>query len=323
VKFKLSVLAASLFMVPLWPAEAVELRIGTIAPTGHVWVAVAERLQKELAAKPELDIKLSVFPNAQLGQEPETLQQIETGLLDLGVFTLAGLVTREDGFNGWFTPYLLGDVKAAGRARDVPAAQQMLDSLSKAQIVGLGYVFAGMRQIISRSKPINSAGDVNGLKVRITPFPAAQTWWKAMGATPTPIPLSNVYQALQTGVVDAVDIDLDAMASLSLQEVARHLALTRHMVWPGAIVASTAAWNNLNPKQQAGLREAIKIATDYGVETQAAAEQSNLDKVKASVTVTEIKNGQEAFSVADKAFQAQFGKIPLVKSFQDQVRAQK
>lgn len=304
-------------------AQAVELRLSTVAPSGHVWVKVAERLKQELEAKPELDLQLSIFANSQLGQEPELMQQLETGLLDLGALTLASLVTREEGFNGWFTPYLISDVEAAGRARDLPASQAMLDNLADVQMVGLGYVFGGMRQILSKGAPIDAAEDLGGLKVRITPFPAAQTWWNAMNATPTPIPLSNVYQALQTGVVDAIDIDLDATVSLSLQEVAESLTLTRHMPWPGAIVASSATWARLTEQQQQGLRDAIKLVTDFGVEAQAAAEATNLEKIRGALTVAEVTNGEEALAIANDAFQAEFGDIQLVKKFQGQVRAQK
>lgn len=301
--------------------EARELRLATISPTGHNWVLVSEKLKEELAARPELDLQLTVLANAQLGQEAEVLQQLETGLLDLSVMTLAGLMTRQEGFNGWFSPYLFADVADAAEARDTVAAQAMLDGLQDSQLVGLGYVLAGMRHILTRSTPIDAVADVRGMKVRITPFSAPQVWWTAMGATPTPVPLSGVYQALQTGVVDAIDIDLDALTSLSLQEVGSHFIMTHHMPWPGAIVASSSVWDTLTPEQQTGLKEAVARATDVGVEAQIAAEARNLETVQAALDVTAIENGAETFAEANAAFQNEFGSIELVRRFQDEVKA--
>ena len=301
-------------------ADAKELRLATIAPPSHVWVSVAEQLSKELERQPELDLQISIFPAAQLGGEPDTLQQVETGLLDIGIFTVAGLISREESLNAWFTPYLFSDVSSAGAARKVPASQEMLANLSQYQMIGVDYVFAGMRHVLSAKTDISGPDDIDGLKVRITPFPAMQTWWNAMGAVPTPVPLSGVYQALQTGVVDAIDIDLDAAVGLSLPEVSQSLTFTNHMAFPGIVVVSEATWNDLTDAQKSGLTQAIIAASDYGVSIQEEAETKNLDAIASKIPVIKIADGSETFQAATDAFEAEFGSLPLVKDFQQQVR---
>jgi len=325
MRMKTLVTAATLLAatLPVWhAAEAAELRLATIAPNGHVWVKVAEQIKADLDARPDLDLQLTLFPGAQLGGEPETMQQLEGGLIDIGMFTLAGLTTRDPSFNAWFSPYLLKDVRAAGKARNTPAARQMLGNLSSQSMIGLGYVFAGMRSIVAREGVIRTAADIKGKKVRITPFLAAQTWWSAMGAVPTPIPLGSVYQAMQSGVVDAVDIDLDAVVNLSLQEVSSSFTATQHMSWGGVIAASSTTWDTLSDAQRKGLTDIIDKAVAQGIETQAAAEAAHLAKVRSAITVVELENGEAAFAEANKAFADKFHDIPLVKEFQSQVKSQ-
>jgi len=325
MRMKTLCMAATLLAaaVPAWgQLQAKELRLATIAPNGHVWIKVAELIKADLDARPDLDLQITLFPGAQLGGEPETMQQLEGGLIDIGMFTLAGLTTRDPSFNAWFTPYLLKDVQAAGKARTTPAAKQMLGNLTSQGMVGLGYVFAGMRSIVAREGVIRTAADIKGKKVRITPFLAAQTWWSAMGAVPTPIPLGSVYQAMQSGVVDAIDIDLDAVVNLSLQEVSSSFTATRHMSWGGVIAASGSTWDGLTDAQRKGLTEIVDKAVAQGIEIQAAAESAHLAKVRSAITVVELENGEEAFADANKAFAEKFHDIPLVSEFQSQVKSQ-
>lgn len=302
-------------------AAAKELRLATIAPPKHVWLKVADRIAKELAKRPELDLSIKIFPAGQLGQEAETLQQIESGILDMSMFTLAALVTREPALNGWYTPYLFPDVATAGKAAALPAAQEMLANLQSSGMIGLGYTLAGMRHILAREGEVRSASDVARKKVRITPFDAARVWWEAMGAIPTPTVASAVYQALQNGLIDLVEVDMDLMQAFSLYEPAASMTLTGHMVFPGAVTISKTVWDRLTPEQQQGLRKVVDVATQYGFEEQAAAEVSNLELMRAKLKkVVTLENGEQAFAAANKAFQQKFGDIPLVAAFQEQAR---
>ena len=319
----LSSLVAFAAALAVTNAEARELRLSTIAPENHNWTWVAREVSKELAAHPELDLQLTVFAGGQLGGEPETLQQIELGLIDMGLFTVATLASRAPSMNGWFTPYLFSDVREAGAARSLPEAQQMLEELQGSGVVGLGYTMAGMRHIMSRGAPIQSGVDMANKKVRITPFDAAKTWWEAIGAVPTPVPVSSVYQSIQSGVVDLVETDLDLINSLSLQEVAKGLTMTGHMVFPGGIVISQQVLDDLTPEQQRGLRDAVEKASAEGVEAQIKAEETNFARVSANITVVRLSENAAGFEAAAGAFDAKFGRIPLVSAFQDKVRAAK
>lgn len=301
------------------PVAALDLRLATIAPEGHNWTMVARQIATQLEAMPELDLHLTVFPGAQLGGEPETLQQIELGLIDMGVFTVASLATRAPSMNGWFTPYLFDDVASAGAARNLPAAKAMIDELSQTGIAGLGYTLAGMRHILSRSEPVTGLADVTAKKIRITPFDAAKIWWEALGVVPTPIPAPSLYQALQTGVVDLVEVDLDLLTALSLYEVSGGLSLTGHMVFPGGIVISQTVYDRLSDDQKAGLQKAVAAATDIGIKAQIEAETKNLETVGKHIKVVTLDKDAAGFDAGVAAFAKAYGAIPLVAEFQRQV----
>jgi len=317
----MTAVTALLTMVVAGGVEARELRLATIAPDNHNWTKVADRVSQELAAHPELDLQLSVFGGGQLGGEPETLQQVELGLIDMGLFTVATLAGRAPSMNGWFTPYLFKDVAQAGAARGLPAAKEMLDELQGSGVVGLGYTMAGMRHIVSRGAPVTSAAEIAGKKVRITPFDAAKTWWEAIGAVPTPVPTSSLYQSVQTGVVDLVEIDLDLMTALSIQEVAKGLTLTGHMAFPGGITISQRVYDELTPEQQRGLRAAVDKAVAEGVAAQIEAEVTNLARVSEEIEVAHMGKDSAGFAAGTVAFEAKFGAIPLVATFQQQAKA--
>jgi TRAP-type transport system periplasmic protein len=312
-------LLVALVMSPS-PAFARDLRIGLVTPPPHVWTQVAKRIAANLTAE-NADLHPLVFPASQLGNEPEMFQQMQLGLLDMGIFTAAITSLREPSLAGWFTPFLFDDVAAAARGAQTSAARTMLANLDAAGLIGLGYTFAGMRHVLMRNKPIASLDDVAGTKIRITPFPAMQVWWDATPAAPTPVHLSAVYPSLQTGVLDGVDIDLDALVGLRLQQVADHLTLTNHMAFPAVVVFSKTVWAGMTEAERAAVRAAVEEGLAWGTETQVAAEQKNVAVMRQEISVTELPNAPSVFAPANAAFAAEFGNVPLIKQFVDQVRA--
>lgn len=320
----LVVSAAAVFMAGSAPALAKELRLATLAPANHQLTKnILIPMQKALAARPKLNLTLKLFFSGQLGKEPDAMQQTEAGVIDMGLVGLNVLVQRVPGFNGWFTPFLFRNIDEVVAATKYKTAIKMMNSLSKTGTYGLGYGFTGLRHVIARNKAIRSVADVKGLKIRITPFPALKTFWEAMDAIPTPVSITNVYQALQTGVVDAVDSDIQGVRSLSIYEVGKNLTLTGHVPFPIQIVVSNIVFDSLTPAQQKGLREIVKAATDKGMLAVAAAERRNIAFYRKTIKVYEIKNGPVAFKAGYDAFQKKFGRDPLVKAFQAEVLAKR
>jgi len=318
-KFTRTAIVAALLTTTAFAAQARELRMGVITPPSHVWTKVANRIAEKLPEATGGELTLAVFPAGQLGSEQEMFQQMSTGLLDAGLMTAAITSLRAPSMQGWFTPYLFSGVDGAIKAADTPAAGDMLKELDAAGLHGLGYTFAGMRHILMKDAPATSAEALANKKIRIVPFPAMKTWWQAVGAVPTPVNLTEVYQALQTGLLDGIDIDLDALVGLKFNEVAKGLTITNHMAFPAVAIVSDMTWSTMSPEEQKAFSDVVAEALAWGSEQQIDAEKANLASLEGQLEVATLDNGKEVFSAANDAVQESFAAYPLIAQFQAEV----
>ncbi|MGQ9365472.1 TRAP transporter substrate-binding protein [Azospirillum sp. ST 5-10] len=324
MKFLKDVLAIGAILAPLagaTAANAEELKMGLITPPQHVWTKAAQHFADALKEKSGGALTVAIFPGGQLGNEPEMFQQMQTGLLDMGIMTASLTSLREPSITAWFSPFLFGDVTEAMAATKTPAAQEMLSGLKKVGLEGLGYTFAGMRHILLREQPVTALDDLKGKKIRIVPFPAMKAWWEATGAVPTPVHLPEIYQSLQNGLLDGVDIDLDALVGSKFQDVAKGLTLTSHMAFPAVAVYSSTRWQSLSPEHQKLVRETMDETLQWANAAQIEAEKKNLAALEGAIKVVKLDDAKATFAKANEAFAAQFGSMPLVKAFQEQVGA--
>lgn len=312
-----SFLSGTLFAVG---ADARDLRMGLITPPSHVWTKVANRMAEKLPEATNGSLAIKVFPAGQLGVEQEMFQQMGAGLIDAGLMTAAITSLRAPSISGWFTPYLFKDVSAAIAAAKQPAAQDMMIELQKSGLRGLGYTFAGMRHILMRDAIVTGPESLKDKKIRIVPFPAMKVWWQAVGAVPTPVNLPEVYQSLQSGLLDGVDIDLDALVGSKFQEVGKSLALTNHMPFPAVMVVSESTWASFTPAEQEAFGAVVEEALAWGSAQQIDAEAKNLEALKGSVAIVEVTDGSSAFAAANEAVEASFGGNPIIAAFQKQAR---
>ncbi|MDO5643713.1 MAG: hypothetical protein Q4G26_15180, partial [Paracoccus sp. (in: a-proteobacteria)] len=125
---------------------------------------------------------------------------------------------------------------------------------------------------------------------------------------------------LQTGLLDGIDIDLDALVGLNYQEVARGLTLTNHMAFPSVLVVSKVTWDSLTEEERADFTAIADEALAWGAEQQVTAEANNIAKLEADIEVGRIDNGAEMFSTANDAFAATYGSNEIIARFQNQVR---
>ena len=143
-----------------------------------------------------------------------------------------------------------------------------------------------------------------------------------VGAAPTPVPLGETYHALQTGVLDGVDIDLDALVNLEMQRIGQHLTITNHMIYPGVFLVSQVTWNSLSPQHQEILRRLIVEAAEWANTEQVKADAESLARLEAEIDVRHLESPDTVFSDAMTNWDRHYGSEPLVQAFQEQVRQQ-
>lgn len=299
-------------------AQSQEMRFAMVTPPSHVWTQFANHFADGVTEATGGEITVSVFPAGQLGNEAEMLQQISAGVLEMGIMTAGTMSLRAPDFAAWQDPFAFEDVSEAIAAADTEAAQQMLDSLEPQGMRGMGYIFAGMRHILMADRDVTELADLASQKIRILPFPAALTWWRAAGAVPTPVALGDVYQALNSGLLDGVDIDLDALVGFSMQQAAEHLILTNHIAFPGIVVMSDSTWNGLTAEQQDAMSKVFEESFAWGNALQVEAEAANLERLEGEIAINRLENAREIFAPANEAYEAEFGELPLLKAIREQ-----
>ena len=261
-------------------AQAAEFRLGLITPPPHIWTKAAEAFGAELAEKSGGAHSVSVFPARQLGNEAEMLQQLQTGALDMAFMTVAEVSNRAPNLGAFYAPYLANDIAHAGRILRSDTAKSMLSPLpAQVGVVGVGYGMAGLRQIVSRGE-VTSMADLEGRKLRITPFAPILDFYKAIGAAPTPMPLPSVYDALANGQVDAIDMDAELIWVLKYYEHADTILQSDHMMFPMVGLVSARVWAGLSEEDRAMIGDLMASHVDSTIDSYIEKEAGWLQQIK-------------------------------------------
>ncbi|MBN9888905.1 TRAP transporter substrate-binding protein [Salipiger abyssi] len=212
---------------------------------------------------------VQIFPNRQLGDDKQLLEGGVAGLMD--VVTVSGvlipLVTGRQAMNAWQMPFLVRDYDHFGELALGEVGQKILDDLRPAGLVGLATADTGQRNFLSIDKPVTTIEDFAGLKTRIVPVPLHQQIWDTVGTAPVGLPYGEVYGALETGVIDAVEINVSSMLGENLWEVGKNFTLTGHYPWHMATLMSERFFEGLNDEEKAAVTEAgrrsVTATLDY------------------------------------------------------------
>jgi tripartite ATP-independent transporter DctP family solute receptor len=295
-------------------------KLAHITPPSHMWHKGAERFKKELEERSDGRMKMEIYPSSQLGTEADMVEQIAAGSVDFGFITAAYMSSREPSFAAWFTPYAFKDLEEANTARDSEIAKKILGTLGKQGLVGLDYLFAGQRVMLFKDKEVKSSADMEGLKLRVTPSPPMQDFYQFSGASTEGLPLPEVYSAVQTGVIDGMDMDLDAAITNKYYEVVEHGAVTNHMVWPSVAIVNKSLFEGMSEADQKIVRESIAAAAEYAATTRAGQEEEFKQTLK--------DNGMNIYELDSSVFEEQMKKFdekygptnPLIQEFIDTFR---
>lgn len=206
---------------------------------------------------------VQIFPNRQLGGDKQVLEATIAGSLEMCTASgvLFPLVTGRPAMNAWQLPFLVRDYDHFGDLAQSEVGQQIMDDLRPAGLVGLSMIDGGQRHFLSVKNQVTTIDEFSGLKTRIVPVPLHKAIWEAIGTAPVGMPYGEIYGALETGVIDAVEINVSSMLGENLWEVGKHFTLTGHYPWHMPLVMYEGFWNTLSEEEQAALREAGNRAT--------------------------------------------------------------
>ncbi len=287
-KLTTTIMAAGTIAVLATAATAETWRAWNIHNDGHPNTAAMDRFAELVADKTGGEVTVDVFHGGVLGSQPDAIEQVRIGAIDVGNFNLGpiGPIVKEA--NLVSLPFIFKSVPHMFRVLEGEAGDIMGASMAEAGIMPIAWIDAGARSFYAQ-KPIETPADVAGLKIRVMNNDLYTSMISAMGGNPSPMAFAEVQQALKTGVVDGAENNFPSFKSVGHYEVTTHYSLSEHLIIPECICVNTAKFNALSDDMQAAVRSAAEEAALYQRELWAiGSDQARKDVESAGIVVTEI-----------------------------------
>ncbi len=281
-------------MLPFATVQAEEIKARNIKfafqnNKGHPQEMGAQKFADLVAAKSGGKIKVKLFPGGQLGGDVQTVSAVQGGTIEMTVLNSGILQSQVKEFAAFDLPFLFNTPQEADAVTDGAFGKGLHARLADKNLIGLGYWDLGFRNITNSKRPITKLEDIAGLKLRVIQSPIYVDIFSALGANPTPLAWPEVYSALEQKAVDGQENPNTTIRTAKLNEVQKHLAVTRHIYNPQSVIFSKKLWDAMNADEKKIISDAAAEATAYQrqVSRQQATEALEALK-KEGMQVTEI-----------------------------------
>src|ERR1700751_1788417 len=277
---------------------------------------------KELAEKyTDGKVKVEVYPNSTLYKDKEELEALQLGAVQMlapsnSKFGPIGI--RE--FEVFDLPYILPDLKTLRKVTDGPLGTKLLKLLDAKGMTGLAYWDNGFKQM-SANKKLLAPSDYKGLKFRIQSSKVLEAQFRSLGAIPQVMAFSDVYQALQTGVVDGQENSWSNIYTQKMHEVQKYATVTNHGYIGYVVIVNKKFWDGLPAGIRDALTKAMKEATEYGNIQSAKENDDALEAIKKSGKTEILNLTQEQDAAMRKAMMPVYKEVgsrvgqPLIDEF--------
>jgi tripartite ATP-independent transporter DctP family solute receptor len=246
--------AAAAACVAAFPAQAQQkqvLKVSDVHPLGYPTVEALVRMGAKLEKATGGRLAFQMFPAMQLGGEKEMIEQAQVGALQIARISTGPMGPVVDELNVFNMPFVFRDEAHMRKVIDGPIGKDLLDKLtaSSARLVALGWMDAGTRNVYAK-KPVTKPADLKGMKIRMMGNPLFVDTMNAMGGNGISMGFGELFQALQTGVVDGAENNPPTIVTHKHHEVAKVYSLTGHLIIPEIFVFSKVSWDKLNKADQ-------------------------------------------------------------------------
>ena len=242
----------------------------------------AERF-KELAEKyTSGKVKIEVYPNSQLYKDKEEVEALQLGAVQMLAPSMAkfGPLGAKE-FEVFDLPYIVPNKAALRKVTEGPLGKKLFEKLAPKGITGLAYWDNGFK-VMSANKPLRTPEDFRGLKMRIQSSKVLEAQFRALGAIPQVMAFSEVYQAMQTGVVDGSENTPSNMYTQKHNEVQKYITLSDHGYIGYAVITNKKFWDGLPKDVRGQLEKAMAEATTYANQISQSENDEALAEMKKS-----------------------------------------
>ena len=311
----LSLVATAVLALATAHAQAREFRSAEVHSKDFPTNMAVKHMSDDLSAATGGKDKIKIFADSSLGSEKDTVEQVKIGALDMvrvSSATFHGIVPESVIPS---LPFLFRDIDHFRATMYGPVGDKILAAFEKAGFVGLVMYESGARSMYAK-KPIKTVADMKGLKVRVQPSDLMVGLVSAMGASPTPMPIAEVYTGLKTGLVDAAENNYPSYEEAKHFESAPYYSETMHVMTPEVLVFSKKVWDTLPKEEQAAIRKAAKDSVPYYVKLWEAREKdSKAAVIKGGAKITPAADiDRKAFVEAEKPVWDKFANTPELKA---------
>ena len=241
---------------------AVTLKLGHIAEPENPYGQGADHFSNLVKERTKGEVIIQVYPSSQLGNQRDLVEGLTFGTVDMtltGTAVLGNFIPEVAVFD---LPFIFRDIPHAYKALDTVG----MDLCKKGEgrgMITLAIWENGVRHMTNNKRPIKTPEDMKGLKMRVMEQPVYIEMMKALGASPTPMAMSEHYTALQKGVIDGQENPLAHIATKRFYEVQKYISLTGHTYASEPLLISTISWKKLTPEQQQIVRQAALDTRDW------------------------------------------------------------
>ena len=200
------------------------------------------------------------FPSSALGGEREMIESVQLGTQDLTNVSTGALGNFVPETKIVDIPFLFRDYDHARKVMDGPIGQDILKKMPAKGLIGLAWTENGFRHMTNNKRPINTAADAAGLKVRTMENKVHMEGYKSFGLLPTPMAFPELFGALQQGTVDGQENPIPVILSSKFAQVQKHLSLTGHVYSPAVLLLSARVWDKLSDADKKVFVDAAKTA---------------------------------------------------------------
>lgn len=258
------------------------LRLGHIATTDHPTHLATLKFAELVNTRSQGGMKVQVYPNSQLGDERDVQEGMQLGTVEMAITGTAIVGKFQPEYNIIPLPYLFKDQAHVHRVMTGPIGKAMAAKLLEQKgIRVLDQKWDRAPRHLLTKKPVRTPDDLQGMKLRVPEQPVHIEAWRALGANPTGINFSEVFMALQQGIIDGLENPVDFLYTGGYYESAKNLTLTGHSLQVQALQVSEKFFQKLSPEYQKILTAAVIDAGEYQNHLIKTLENSFIDKMKA------------------------------------------
>lgn len=281
----------------VWAAKF-NLKMGHAVNTTDGQHAAAVKLAELVKQRTNGDVEITIFPANQLGNDAAMINGARGGTIDIvssGASNYNGIVANTAAME---LPFVFRSAEHAYKVLDGEVGTGVLNELGAHGLKGLAYWENGWRAFTNNKRPVTKPDDLKGLKIRSTPNPYHIQAFKLLGMNPAPMPIAELYTALETGTFDAQEHPINVTWSSKFYEVQKHLTVSNHVYSPLVVAMNKAKFDSLPANYQKIVVDAAREAATY---------QRNLNAQNAAKVVADLK--KSGMQVIENVDMAPFQKI--------------